>query len=446
MIGFVIAVLMCSGANCQLVQAEPDVSYPTFEACSAALKSKAAALNEFAHQSRPTETPSTIVCVNQAQSIIDVEEPIEVLDTAIAHAEPTATSPPVGLVEKGQRTLATGRVAGTQWFRVLLSDGKTGYVFGDRLRIIGGTAPAESNAPRTSAPPTQAAKPAPSPAPISPTQPPGSGQAQVPRPSPGGLALQSAPSPTPPKAPPPTGSRQASGVFRDCENCPVMVALPGGSFTMGSAADPSEKPSHMVRVGAFAIGKFEVTRAEWDACAAAGACQYKPAQPVAAPDQTSVSNLSWDDAVQYVEWLAKLTGKPYRLPTEAEWEYAARSGTTSRYSWGDQMLPGKASCEGCGGPRDPLHPPAHASHPPNPWGLYDMEGGVAEWVDDCWHASYHGAPPDGAAWRNPSCSKHVLRGGSWNNTPADVTVTSRNFYDANVRYLANGLRVALSMR
>ena len=144
-----------------------------------------------------------------------------------------------------------------------------------------------------------------------------------------------------------------------------------------------------------------------------------------------------------VQWLAKRTSKPYRLPSEAEWEYAAHAGTSARYSWGDQVGVGKASCNGCGGPRDSLHPPAIATYAPNPWGLHDMHGGVAEWVEDCWHSNYQGTPTDGSAWHTPSCPKHVLRGGSWNNPPADITSSSRNFYDANVRYLANGVRVAL---
>jgi formylglycine-generating enzyme required for sulfatase activity len=200
-----------------------------------------------------------------------------------------------------------------------------------------------------------------------------------------------------------------------------------------------------VHVGPFAISKFELTQAQWDTCVTEGGCKYKPDRSEPAPERQPMRNLSWDDAVQYVQWLAKRTGKPYRLPTEAEWEYAARAGSSSRYSWGDQIGTGKASCNGCGNPRDPVHPPAIGMYPPNAWGIYDMQGGVAEWVEDCWHNSYHGAPADGSAWRSQSCSKHVLRGGSWNNPPPDIAVSTRNFYDTNVRYLANGVRVAMTL-
>ena len=118
-----------------------------------------------------------------------------------------------------------------------------------------------------------------------------------------------------------------------------------------------------------------------------------------------MTNLSWDDAKQYVAWLAKKTGKPYRLPSEAEWEYAARAGTRTRYSWGEELKPGQADCQGCGPVHDRARPTDLGSFPPNPWGLFDMEGNVAEWVEDCWHAYYRGAPTDGVAWSAPNCTQ-----------------------------------------
>jgi formylglycine-generating enzyme required for sulfatase activity len=458
MIGFVIAVLMCSGSNCEMVQAEPGVSYPSYEACSAALETKSTALNELARSKGRTGSPSTNVCLNQTQTIVEVEEPFEVLDTAIVHAEPNATSTYVGLVEKGQRTLATGLVSGTQWLRVLLPDGKTGFVFGDRLRKIGGDAQAGSKTTGPIAPQSpQAAAPA-SPSPSASPVPPLPSDRMASRrenPTPPSHVTPSAQNAPPGQAgsraealnavPSPVARSLRSNDFRDCDTCPVMVMLPAGSFSMGSNADPSERPLHSVHIGPFAIGKFELTRTEWDTCVTEGGCHYKPAQAEPAPERQPMTNLSWDDAAQYVQWLAKRTSKPYRLPSEAEWEYAARAGTSARYSWGDQVGVGKASCNGCGGPRDSLHPPAIATYASNPWGLDDMHGGVAEWVEDCWHSNYQGTPTDGSAWHTPSCPKHVLRGGSWNNPPADITSSSRNFYDANVRYLANGVRVALTL-
>ena len=116
------------------------------------------------------------------------------------------------------------------------------------------------------------------------------------------------------------------------------------------------------------------------------------------------------------------------------------------YSWGEEVRPGRADCNGCGPTYDRARPADIRSFPPNEWGLYDMEGNIAEWVEDCWHSSYQGAPTGGEVWRGTSCGKHVLRGGSWNNPPTDITVSSRNFYDGNVRYQGNGMRVGLTLR
>jgi formylglycine-generating enzyme required for sulfatase activity len=223
-----------------------------------------------------------------------------------------------------------------------------------------------------------------------------------------------------------------------------MIALPAGTFQMGSNADPTERPAHRVRLSAFAIGKDEVTQGEWSACVAAGGCAYTPRQPDGR-DRLPIMNVSWDDATQYVQWLRKLTGKPYRLASEAEWEYAARAGTTTPYPWGSEVGVAKANCNGCGGAYDSRLPAVVGSFPPNPWGLYDMLGGVAEWVEDCWFKTYEGAPPDGAARVAPRCAQRVLRGGAWKSPATNVTVSTRNFYDASVRYSANGLRVALSL-
>jgi formylglycine-generating enzyme required for sulfatase activity len=223
-----------------------------------------------------------------------------------------------------------------------------------------------------------------------------------------------------------------------------MVTLPGSAFEMGSGADQTERPMHRVAIASFAIGKFEVTRAEWAACATEKACSYAP-PPGAGDDRQPMANLSWDDAVEYARWLARSTGRPYRLPSEAEWEFAARAGTTTPYPWGTHIGVAKANCGGCGGAYEPSRPAAVGSFPANPWGLHDMLGGVAEWVEDCWHKSYEGAPRDGSAWATANCGQRVLRGGSWRNPPNDLTVSARNFYDASVRYSAHGVRVALSL-
>jgi formylglycine-generating enzyme required for sulfatase activity/ABC-type lipoprotein export system ATPase subunit len=238
------------------------------------------------------------------------------------------------------------------------------------------------------------------------------------------------------------GTRAASAgeSFRDCEKCPELIELPGGTFDMGSGDDATQKPVRKVGVGPFALGRFPVTVGEWRICVEALACTYQPA----GDDDEPVHNLSWKDAQQYVGWLSRMTRLKYRLPTEAEWEFAARARTTTRFWWGDQLLPSMANCKGCGEPYVSKAPTKVGSFPANPFGLYDMTGGVWQWVLDCWHPDYQGAPTDGSSWETPNCPERVLRGGSWLNDPRYVSTTTRNRYDADVRYPANGFRVARS--
>jgi formylglycine-generating enzyme required for sulfatase activity len=233
---------------------------------------------------------------------------------------------------------------------------------------------------------------------------------------------------------------EAGSSFRDCQGCPELVSLPGGSFRMGSSEDPSEAPIHQVKVGQFALGRYPVTVGEWEQCVASKACTLVLEGDNAAPAR----NLSWNDAQQYVAWLSQNTGHDYRLPSEAEWEYAARGGTSSRYWWGEKIAPKMANCKGCGEPYDPRQPASVGSFPANPLGLQDMTGGVAQWVADCWHPNYQGAPVDGSAWSEPGCRENVLRGGSWRNDASYARSASRTYYDSGVRYPAHGFRVARS--
>jgi len=253
------------------------------------------------------------------------------------------------------------------------------------------------------------------------------------------------PTPAPaatPQAAKPAAAPQVKEV-KDCPACPALVELPRGEFTMGSNTDdPSERPAHRVSLGrAFAIGKYEVTNEQWAACVAAAACAKLSGDEVTAKNAPA-RDLSWDDARQYVQWLSKTTGKSYRLPTEAEWEYAVRGGSTTRHWWGAQMVPGKANCKGCGEPWNQDGPANVGSFAPNPYGLYDMNGSVWEWVADCWHSTYKGAPEDGRAWDDANCRARVIRGGSWREG-ADYMLSSTRFkYDAGVRHSQNGFRVA----
>ncbi|WP_183710097.1 SUMF1/EgtB/PvdO family nonheme iron enzyme [Bradyrhizobium sp. ERR14] len=236
------------------------------------------------------------------------------------------------------------------------------------------------------------------------------------------------PSPSPASAPSVTAVRE-----------PEMIPIRGGSFAMGSNDDPTERPVHQVTVKPFSIGKYPVTVQEWNECAAAKACGFTATGKEDAP----IGNVSWTDAQQYAAWLAQATKKPYRLPSEAEWEYAARGGTQSKYWWGDKLQPGMAGCKDCGD-LAAEQPAKVGSFKPNPFGLHDMGGGIDQWVEDCWHRTYQGAPTDGSAWGGGDCSSHVLRSGSWKNDARYVRPSNRDGYDTNVRYPTHGFRVALS--
>ncbi|CAD6543183.1 SUMF1/EgtB/PvdO family nonheme iron enzyme [Paraburkholderia sabiae] len=303
----------------------------------------------------------------------------------------------------------------------------------DRLKSSSQATPPATHAAPAAAPSHPAAAAAPTPAP-----------APAPQPAPKAAATP-APAPTPASAAPARAA--ASGESKDCAACPVMISLPAGSFTMGSnVGDPSEKPPHHVTISApFAIGKYEVTVEQWNACADVNGC------PKLAPESNSVKNapardLSWDDAQAYVKWLSKVTGKTYRLPTEAEWEYADRGGTTTKYWWGDQPRKGMANCKDCGDPYHNQAPEPVGSFAANPNGLYDMNGGVWEWVSDCWHNSFQSAPADGHAWDAPGCNMRVIRGGSWREGSDYMLSSTRFKYSQSVRQSQDGFRVVKELK
>jgi formylglycine-generating enzyme required for sulfatase activity len=228
------------------------------------------------------------------------------------------------------------------------------------------------------------------------------------------------------------GSRpQAGQAFRDCPDCPEMVMIPAGSFMQGSppsAADSSsdEGPQRRVSVSAFAMGKYTVTFAEWDVCVQAGGCNgYRPAD-VWGRGTRPVNFVSWEDAQAYVQWLSRKTGKRYTLPSESQWEYAARAGSTTAYYWGDAIGSGNANCRGCGSQWDKKQTAPVGSFRPNAFGLHDMAGNVWQWTADCWNEKYNGAPTDGSAWTSGNCERRVIRGGSWKDIPLRLRSASRS--------------------
>ncbi|MFM9967803.1 MAG: formylglycine-generating enzyme family protein [Burkholderiales bacterium] len=272
-----------------------------------------------------------------------------------------------------------------------------------------------------------------------------------------------------------------SGIFRDCAECPEMVAIPAGAFLMGSPADELDKweggredPRHPVRIPyAFSIGRFEVTRGEfgrfqWETKRVMAACAHysqqtwihDPARNWQAPgfaqdNEHPVVCISWDDAIAYTNWLSKKSGKRYRLPSEAEWEYAARAGATGARNWGERIDEGCAyanigdaslkreqgveafvTCDDGQVFTAPV-----GSYRPNAFGLYDVLGNAWEWTADCWNLGYAGAPDDGSARLAGDCSMRVPRGASWNSHKNNVRLANRGNYQAAIGFYHIGFRV-----
>ena len=242
---------------------------------------------------------------------------------------------------------------------------------------------------------------------------------------------------------------KAGDVIQDCSECPQMVYIPAGSFRMGDiqgGGDSNEKPVHRVSVKAFLMSATEVTFAQWDACAAAGGCSYKPSDSGWGSGSRPVINVSWEDITkQYIPWLNKKTGEQYRLPSEAEWEYAARAGSETKYSWGNSIGNNKANCDGCGSRWDNSQTAPVGSFAANAFGLYDMHGNVWEWTQDCRNGSYKDAPSDGTAWLSGNCGRRVLRGGSWNNDPNYLRSANRSGDTTGYRYDNGGFRLARTL-
>jgi len=225
---------------------------------------------------------------------------------------------------------------------------------------------------------------------------------------------------------------------------PEMVWIKAGSFQMGDIQGggwDSEKPVHWVSITKdFGMGRYEVTFAEYDKFAQATG-RKKPSDRGWGRGNRPVIYVSWNDATAYAKWLSQQTGKKYRLPTEAEWEYAARGGTTTKYWWGNEVGKNRANCGGCGSRWDNKPTAPVGSFEPNAFGLYDTVGNVWEWCADSWHGTYKGAPTDGQVWRGGNENSRVLRGGSWSNGPWYARTANRDRFDSVERVGNDGFRV-----
>jgi formylglycine-generating enzyme required for sulfatase activity len=248
--------------------------------------------------------------------------------------------------------------------------------------------------------------------------------------------------------------RGAPTEFKDCTGCPQMIVIAAGEFTMGSP--PSERyrgseAQHRVTIAyPFAVSKFEVTFDEWDACVTDGGCGgYRPDDEGWGRGKRPVMDISWENAKAYVTWLSHRTGKPYRLLSESEWEYAARAGTTTPFFYGNVISPRQAHYGGGADGSDSSKTNRQKTvpiggFPPNGFGLHDMHGNVSEWVEDCWHEEYsEKAPTDGSAWlEGGDCNGRVVRGGSWEDYQGDLRSAARTAGAKDDQFYTDGLRIA----
>ena len=257
------------------------------------------------------------------------------------------------------------------------------------------------------------------------------------------------------RAPLLTATSPAGTTLRECDVCPEMVVIPAGRFRMGDldgGGDRDERPVHDVTIATpFAVGKYEVTFAEWDACVTAGGCTHRPGDAGWGRGKRPVINVSWDDAQEYVQWLSReVVGKPYRLLSEAEWEYVARAGTKTVYWWGgdswlDDSPSDYANHRGTDGADRWVSTAPVGSFKANPFGVFDTAGNVLEWVEDCQNYSYRGAPNDGSAWESGDCYFRMLRGGALVYDPEDLRSAERYGSTHGDRSYYIGFRLARTL-
>ncbi len=365
----------------------------------------------------------------------EVDASYVAVKTANIRAKPTTSSAKIGRVARDEAVSVTGKVKGGKWLRVERANGGSGYVFGSLLALADEAEIATWGKVRDTKKVDEIAA-------FLRRYPSGHFTARA-KQLKAALAPQVAAFISPKIAAPKT-VKPAVGVyperfrpgdtFKDCEECPEMVVIPPGQFRMGDLSGDgadAEKPVHDVRVDySFAVGKFEVTQAQWRAMMGSNPSRFKG-------DNRPVEQVSWDDAKTFVDRLSAKTGNDYRLLSEAEWEYVARAGTRTKYHWGDAFSASKAAR---GASPEPV-----GRYEPNAFGLHDMLGNLWEWTEDCWNKSYTGSPADGSAWLSGSCSRRVLRGGSWGIRPGSLRAALRSWLGTGNRSSYLGFRVARTL-
>ena len=242
-------------------------------------------------------------------------------------------------------------------------------------------------------------------------------------------------------------TRKTGEIFKDCDTCPKMIVIPGGKFLMGDEkGKKSQRPAHEVTIkGPLAVSIYEVPWDEWEACRDGGGCPRDPDSHKWGRGKRPVINMSWTEAQGYVKWLAKKTGRPYRMLSEAEWEYAARAGTTTHYWWGDKLKKKYANCRKCGSKWSGKKSAPVGSFKPNPWGIYDMHANIWEWTSDCWNKTHAFAPTDQTPRTDGNCDRRTVRGGSWYYFPQLARSVSRDSHPQHLWSYNVGIRLGLPL-
>ncbi len=410
------------------------------------------------------EQQTALVVPPKSQIEIDpVEAEYVAVKNANVREEPTARSARVATLKRGSSVHVAGKVKDQNWYLVERADKPLGYVYGELLKDAE-TVRQEEEARRKEAQRKRAVE-----AKRQEEERKRAAEAkrreeerkraaeakrreeERKRAEEAKIALAPPPKPQVPRTTQPAvgvfpSPRPPGETFRDCQKCPKMVVIPAGSFVMGSPASEvgrqdDEGPQHRVTIPrAFALGKYEVTFSEWKACLQAGGCNHRPNHQGWGRSRRPAINVSWDNAKAYAVWLSQKTGQEYRLPSEAEWEYAARGGTTTAYHFGDSISSKHANY---GWNKDKTV--RVGNYPANAFGLHDVHGNVWEWVEDCWNHSYRGAPSDGSAWTTGICTSRVARGGSWDINPSFLRAASRDRFNTGFRLLYLGFRIARTL-
>lgn len=244
-----------------------------------------------------------------------------------------------------------------------------------------------------------------------------------------------------------SAAAQPGESFKDCPTCPEMIVVPAGTFVMGhDGIYPIEGPARTITIAQpFAMGAYEVTFDEWQACLDEGGCTTDPDDHKWGEGRRPVININWHDAHTYLKWLSDKTGHIYRLPSEVEWEYAARGGTTTAYWWGDDVGENMGNCRDCKSQWGKHGTSPVGSFRPNPFGLYDVHGNIWEMTEDCWNDTHKGAPSTAAPRLDGDCSYRSMRSGSWYYFSKNIRSAWRFRNDARVRSYGIGFRALREM-